>query len=148
MANTDLQAIAVDWYLASYRLRASDLVEQAEWFAVFDPEFAVSHDGNQLIVCRPTSADLAAAAESLFSLRQVPHRAISTFADIPVTSVLALQAAGYDRTDFVLMAAAVNDLRRRQRGCQGQQNRPAVRSTGVAPMRQHESPSGTGECRT
>ncbi len=118
MANVNLHEVAVDWYLNTYRLRASRLVSESKWFAVFDPEFAVSHDGNQLIAHEWTDADLEAKVDSLFAETQIRHRAITTFADIPVTSVLALHAAGYDRTDFVLMAAAPTDLRPQSRGIQ------------------------------
>ena len=108
MASPTSAARGVDWYVQTARLRATRIVEDVRWFAVFDPEHSHSHDGNQLVVHAPTDADLARVANEYFA--DAPHLAITTFADIPVSSVLALQGAGFRRTDFLIMAADPRDL--------------------------------------
>jgi ribosomal protein S18 acetylase RimI-like enzyme len=98
----------IDWYVQTARLRATTIVEDVRWFAVFDPEHPHSHDGNQLVVHQSTEIDLASVADEYFA--DAPHLAITTFADIPVSSVLDLQGAGFRRTDFLIMTADPRDV--------------------------------------
>jgi hypothetical protein len=53
----------IDWYVQTARLRATTIVEDVRWFAVFDPEHPHSHDGNQLVVHQSTEIDLASVAD-------------------------------------------------------------------------------------
>jgi hypothetical protein len=102
MAATDLRRIT-EFRVSFARRQAAVVREVPGGLAVLDPEYAFSHEHNQLLVDGPvTPADLPALADG--ALGHLPYRRITIFDDATGTACApALAADGYDHDTELVM---------------------------------------------
>jgi hypothetical protein len=105
MAATDLQRIT-DFRMSFARRQAAVVRDLPGGAAVFDPEYAFSHEHNQLLIDGAVApADLPALAAS--ALGHLPYRRISVFDDATGEACApALTADGYDHEIELIMTHA------------------------------------------